>query len=218
MEGLRAAGLNVHALAFPYNAFTPALATAVSNHVSCFRRDDPLALAPGIRGDKTVPGTAIDAANYVPLSLVKKWIDMAQKKNLLLFLYGHQVLPEDRFFIGTIKSAGPSSIISETAVPAISSGTMVLVPDITKRWGNPNVYYVTKIEGDTITVDRQGLANLSPGTQFMIGEAYGTRITYLKELLQYASERVNFYTINEAVKGIPQPQASGITNALPENR
>ncbi len=195
---LRALGLNVHALVFPFNAYTPELAQAVQPLVESYRRTETLAIADAVSPDKSVPATAIDMAHYVPPALLRKWIDLAASKDSLLFLYGHRILPDSSFATGRVVSVTATTLTAELPVILPEGSSLVLVPDISRRPPPPTYFQVTSATNTTITVDHPDLAKLtSPGAIFMIGEAYSTRLSDFRTLLEYAAERMPFYTLHE---------------------
>lgn len=198
IEELSSLGLKVRALAFPFNAFNDELAGAVRPLVESYRRTDPLAIADGVASDKSVPATAIDMAHYVPPALLRKWIDLAASKDSLLFLYGHRVLPDSSFTTGRVVSVTATTLTAELPVVLPEGTSLVLVPDTSRRPPPPDYYQVVSVTNATITVDHPGLAKLtSPGATFMIGEAYSTRLSDFRDLLEYASKRMPFYTLHE---------------------
>lgn len=199
---LRAMGLDIRSMVFPFNAYTPELAKAVQPVVESYRRDEILALANGINTDKAALGTGIDTAHYVPLELLKKWIDLAAKQNSLLLLYGHRILPDSDFATGVVVSATATTLTAELPVSLPGGNDLVLVPDVSRRPVTRDYFRVQSVDGKTIQVDRPDLtANTKPGATFMIGEAYSARLSDFRALLKYASERVNFYTLHEVVEG-----------------
>jgi peptidoglycan/xylan/chitin deacetylase (PgdA/CDA1 family) len=201
-EELRALGLNVRSLVFPFNAYTPEIAKAVQPRVDSFRRSEKLAVAKSINPDKSVPGTAIDMANYIPPELLIQWIDMAAATDSYLFLYGHRILPDNSFATGTVVSVTATSLTAEVTVSLPEGTDLVLVPDITRRRPPPDYFRVQGVSGNTITVDRPDLTtSTKPGATFMIGEAYSTRLSDFRAVIKHASERMNFYTLREVSAG-----------------
>lgn len=199
---LRNLGLNVRSLAFPFNAFTPEIAKAVQPVVESYRRNEPLAIANEISADKSIPGTNIDMAGYVPPELIKKWIDLAARNNSLLFLYGHRILPDSSFVTGTVVSVTATTLTAEAHITLPEGADFVLVPDITRRPVTPDYFHVLKVDGKNVEIDRPDLViNTKPGATFMIGQAYSSRLSDLTTLLEYASTRVNFYTLHDVAEG-----------------
>lgn len=195
---LRALGLTVNALAFPFNAYNAELVQAVQPLVESYRRPEPLAIADTIAADKSVPATAIDMAHYVPPALLKKWVDLAASKDSLLFLYGHRVLPDSSFVTGRVVSVTTTTLTADQPVILPEGSSLVLVPDISRRPPPPHYFQVISATNATITVDHPDLTKLtSPGAIFMIGEAYSTRLSDFRTLLEYAAERMPFYTLHE---------------------
>jgi len=198
---LGAMGLNIHSLVFPFNAFDKKLTSAVTPHIESYRRSEILSLANGIGADKSVPGTAIDMAHYVPLYLLKQWIDIAAEKNTLLFLYGHRVLPDSSFATGTVVSVTSTTLTAEVDVTLPQGTDLVLVPDINRR-ALADYFSVKKVTGKTIEVDREDLTtNTKPGASFLIGEAYSARLSDFRIMLEYAATKVNFYTLHDVATG-----------------
>jgi len=201
MSELRAAGLNIRSLVFPFNAFDKKLTEAVYPLIETYRRTERLALANGISADKSVPGTAIDMAHYVPIDLLKQWIDMAAERNMLLFLYGHRILPDSSFATGTVVSVTSTTLTAMVEVTLPPGMDLVLAPDISRR-AVTDYFNIRQVTGKIIEVDRADLtANTRPGAQFLIGEAYSTRLSDFRILMEYAASKVNFYTLHDIATG-----------------
>lgn len=198
---LRAMGLNIHSLVFPFNAFDKKVTGAIFPLIETYRRSERLSLSNGVGADKSVPGTAIDMAHYVPIDLLKEWIDMAAERNMLLFLYGHRILPDSYFATGTVVSVTSTSITAEADVTLPQGTDLVLAPDVSRRAAS-DYFNVSKVTGKVIEVDRAELtSNTKPGAQFLIGEAYSTRLSDFRQLMEYAGAKVNFYTLHDIATG-----------------
>ncbi len=202
---LREAGLKVGNLVFPFNAYSPELGRAALDHgVGSYRRADPFALADGRRDDGSVPGTAIDLTRYVPLAVLKQWVDMAHERGQVLFLYGHRVLPDDAFVTGRVTRVSAHELLAEADVILPQGEDVVLVPDIARRSPAGSVGSLAVAEGRRISTPESGpdLTRLTaPGATFLIGPAYGTRLSDFVGLIGYAAERLPFYTVAEIVAG-----------------
>ena len=198
---LREDGLRVNALVFPFNASSPEIAKAAMERVSSFRRVDPLALADGVRPDGSLPGTSIDTTQYAPLDLVKKWIDMAQRRDSVLFLYGHRILPDSAFTTGRVVQVSATTVTLDRSVALEAGEDYVLVPDMERRQSLQNVFAVQGAEGATVTVPELVPGSVAVGNQVLIGPSYGTRRSDFEELLRYAAERLHFYTIADIQAG-----------------
>lgn len=198
LSGLRAIGIDVQSLVFPFNASTPELAEAIRGKVTSFRRADSLAMADGIRADGSLPGTSIDTTVYTPLLLILQWIDMAHEQGTTLFLYGHRILPDSAFAIGKIAKVESNQLVAEQAITPEIADDLVLVIDLEKRNRKPTTYRIMKIEGNTVTVDRDDLEDIAAaGDSFLIGPAYGTRLSDFRQLIEYASTRLTFYRVRD---------------------
>lgn len=201
---LRGLGLTVHSLVFPFNAYTPELARAVQPFVETYRRSEPLAVTESLASDKSIPGTGIDIANYVPPDLLKRWVDLAVQRNAFLLLYGHRILPDTEFATGVVASVTATSLTAQAAVVLPQGANFVLVPDISRRPALPDCFTVLRVSGRTIEVDHPDLvANTKPGAAFMIGQSYSTRLSDFRTLLDYAAERMNFYTLHDVATKRP---------------
>ena len=202
LSELREAGLEVRSMVFPFNAYTRELARAVAPVVESFRRTETLALARGINPDKSVPATAIDMAHYVPPSLLKQWIDLAASQDQLLLLYGHRILPDDAFVTGTVAAVTATTLVADVPVVLPAGSDLVLVPDITRRQMPPDSFQVLSVTGKTVVVDRASLGEVTrPGATFMIGEAYSTRLSDFRDVVNYAADRVTFYSLHDVATG-----------------
>ena len=163
-----------------------------------YRHDELFALAPKINANKTIPGTGIDMAHYIPPALLMKWIDLAAQNDSFLFLYGHRILPDTSFATGTVVSVTATSLTAELPVPRPGGTDLILVPDITRRQVTTDYFRIQSVDGKTIQVDRADLsANTKPGAQFLVGEAYSTRLSDFRAMLEYAAARINFYTLHD---------------------
>lgn len=202
---LRAAGLKVGNLVFPFNAYTPELAAAaLTQGIGSYRRADVLALAAGRRADGSLPGTSIDLTRYLPLAVLKQWVDLAHERGQVLFLYGHRVLPDDAFVVGRVAQVSAHELVLEADVALPQDDDVVLVPDITRRSLSGSIGGLTVAEGRRLRTPESGpdLTRLtSPGATFLIGPAYGTRLSDFTALIEYAAARLTFYTVSEIVSG-----------------
>lgn len=197
---LRKEGLQVRSLVFPFNASSPEIVAAIQDKVDSFRRTDAIALADGRRADKSLPGTSIDLTRYIPNRLLFQWIDMAQRQNKLLFLYGHRVLPDEHFVTGRVVSVSAHAITTDIEVRLPEGEDLVLVPNINQRSMADSLRGFTAA-GQTIQVQApDDLTRLTaPGATFLIGPSYGTRLSDFRELLEYAAKRVAFYRISDVI-------------------
>ena len=228
LSELRGAGLNVRNLVFPFNAFSPEITRAVLNHgIDSYRRADPLALATARRADGSLPGSSIDLTRHVPLALLKQWVDLAHARGQLLFLYGHRVLPDAAFVIGRVDEVHAHELVVDAAVVLPQDEDVVLVPDLDRR-GTADSIGGLAVSADSRRIltpetspDLTRLA--ASGSTFLIGPAYGTRLSDFVSLIDYAAERLTFYTVADIVAGRHQvtettsdaPAAVGQTGSVP---
>jgi peptidoglycan/xylan/chitin deacetylase (PgdA/CDA1 family) len=201
IRDLRRQGLEVRNLSFPFDATSPEIQTAVVKRLESFRRPAPLALGSGVRADRSIPGTEISLANYVPMELIKKWIDLAHNQDSLLFLYGHQVLPDADFVTGTVEAAKLHTLTATATIKPMAEADLYLVPDTARRFlGVP--MRVVSIEGKQVQVGRGDLERLTkPGATFKIGPGYGMSLSDFREMIAYAAQRLKFYTVHQVVDG-----------------
>ncbi len=198
---LRDGGLEVNALVFPFNASSPEVEQAALTRVSSFRRMDSLALADGVRPDGSLPGTSIDTTQYAPLDLVKKWIDLAHRRDLVLFLYGHRILPDSAFTEGTVVAVSPETVTLDRPVQLEAGEDYVLVPNMARRQNMQTIFSVESAEGATVTVPDLAPGAVEVGYSVMVGPSYGTRRSDFNDMLAYAAERLHFYTIQDIQTG-----------------
>lgn len=190
-------GLKIHSFVFPFNVFDRTLAEKVKERFSAFRRWEDFPVAEGRREDGSVPGTSIDLAGYVPLPLLFQWIEFAQKQHKALFLYGHEVLPDDRFFEGKVAEVGPDHLLAEEEIVLKEQAALCLVPDkdTVKRGGTLRV---NRIQGKRVEVTAADLARrVKPGSTFVLGPCYGTPLSYFREMIGFSSNRLTFLTTEE---------------------
>jgi peptidoglycan/xylan/chitin deacetylase (PgdA/CDA1 family) len=216
LDELRTAGLNVRNLVFPFNAYTPEIADAVrAQGITSYRRADAFALAAGLRPDGSLPGTSFDLSRHVPLATLRQWVDMAHARGELLFLYGHRILPDEAFATGRVAAVSAQDLVAETAVALPRGEEIVLVPDMNRRGTTDSIGgLVVDTNARTIRVPEAGtdLTRLTaPGATFLIGPAYGTRLSDFRSLIAYAAGRLTFYTVADVVAG--RHQAGGAPSA-----
>ncbi len=204
LNELRQAGIRVSNLVFPFNVYSPETSRAALAHgIDSYRRADAIALAAGRRADGSLPATAIDLTRFLPLTLLKQWVDLAHAQDQLLFLYGHRILADEAFVVGRVVEVTDHELVAETEVPLPQGEDVVLVPDITRRSPVGSIGSLT-VEGRRIRVP-EGKTHLTkltaPGATFLIGPAYGTRLSDFSSLVEYASKRLTFYTVSDIVAG-----------------
>lgn len=225
LDELRGAGLNVQNLVFPFNACTPDIASAVRGQgLTSFRRGDLVALAGGLRPDGSLPGTSFDLSRHVPLATLRQWVDMAHARGELLFLYGHRILPDEAFATGRVAAVSAQDLVAETAVALPRGEEIVLVPDMNRRGTTDSIGgLVVDTNARTIRVPEAGtdLTRLTaPGATFLIGPAYGTRLSDFRSLIAYAAGRLTFYTVADVVAGRHQtggaPSAATVVSGQQE--
>lgn len=158
-------------------------------------------MADGVRADGSLPGTPIDTAQYAPVDLVKKWIDLANRRDEVLFLYGHRVLPDEAFAAGRVVAVAGNVVTLDRPVELAVGEDNVLVPDARHRQVAQNVIPVTSAAGAAVTVAELPPDAVAVGNEVLIGPGYGTRRSDFEEILRYASERVHFYTIADVRAG-----------------
>jgi len=193
--------LHVFSLVFPFNAFTPELAKAVYPRFTSFRRTDAYPIANGTRGDGSVPGGPIDVAGYSPVELICRWVDQAERNKQILFLYGHNVLPDSEFFVGRVATVnGPVlTAVEKISVDAVKPD-LYLVPDVGLRVYQTS-FKIDAIEGQSIRVRGANLAPFTTaGAGFMIGPGYGTRVSDFKRIIEYASGKLQFKTMRDGLR------------------
>ncbi|MFC1463094.1 polysaccharide deacetylase family protein [Verrucomicrobiota bacterium] len=200
LKALRAMGLKVRSLAFPYNAFTPEVAAAAMKRVESFRRAEPIAVAPGIRTDGSVPGSAMDIAQYTPVNIIKPWIDFAARRGEVLFLYGHRVLSDDQFTSGTVAGLAGNSVTAKDPVNVPEGEEMVLVSNPTRRANEKSVMRVVSAKGRDIRCERVEEGALGIGDGFLMGPSYGTRLSDFRAILAHAKGKLPFYTLHEIAR------------------
>jgi peptidoglycan/xylan/chitin deacetylase (PgdA/CDA1 family) len=198
---LRAHGLNVRSMVFPYDVFTPELCREVRKRFETYRDPELFFIAPGLGDNGPIPGREMDTAQFVPLELIFKWIDLAHDRGALLFLFGHQVLPDAEFQTGTVEAVSQHTLIAKDTLRPSAAPDLYLVPDTSCRFsGNP--IRVVQVEGNKIQAGRGDLARLTkPGATFMIGPGYGTRLSDFRKMIAYAAQRLKFYTVHQVVGG-----------------
>lgn len=199
VQALSAMGLRVRSMVFPYNKATAELQREVFSQGFSFRANDQQAICAGVRADGSFSGRALDVGNYVPLSMVKKWIDDAYQTNGVLVLYGHQVLPDTEFRSGTVRSVAKTEMIAAEPISPLADPYICLVPDIEK----PMHYgiFIKKIEGNKVTISHGDLSRFTaPGATFLIGPCMGMRASDFEAIVSYIAPRLEFRRISDIPK------------------
>ncbi|HSH42739.1 MAG TPA: polysaccharide deacetylase family protein [Arenicellales bacterium] len=203
LAGLRELGFEPSSLAFPFNSFDDSLRRAALRHVDNVRRREALPLAGSRRPDGTIPAAAIDLSAHVPTALLRQWIDTAAERGEHIFLFGHKVLPDSEFGEFTVKSVSTYALTAERPIDMrVERGyghDTCLVPDTERRMDNS--LKVVRIEGDTLQAGRGDLHHhTSEGKRFLVGPCYGTPLSGFRSLIEYATERMPFLTVSEALE------------------
>jgi len=197
---LRASGLKVQTLVFPFNESSPVAEAEVMNRLQTFRRQSPLAITQGMSRDKTFPSSSIDISNYVPMRQLKQWVDLAQDEKKIMFVFTHYVLPDDEFVTGKVVYIKGDTLITDRPLAIKPSDQLSLVPD-TSRLLRDRIN-ITAVNGNTVSTDVPDLGNRTvPGATFMIGQGYSVPQSYFQEFIAYAASRLTFYTVSDIVKG-----------------
>jgi hypothetical protein len=168
-----------------------------------------------------VPGTSIDLTRFIPVAVLKQWVDMAHARGQLLFLYGHRVVADEAFVTGRVVEVSSNELLADADVALPQDEDVVLVPDVARR-GASSLGGLSVAGGRRIRLSAEGpdLRRLTaPGATFLIGPSYGTRRSDFAGLVEYASRRLTFYTVSEVVSGkhrrAGQPAADGPERGLP---
>jgi peptidoglycan/xylan/chitin deacetylase (PgdA/CDA1 family) len=196
---LKSQGLTIRSLVFPFNTFNSELSNEVSKKFESFRYSDPFPITDHKKNDGSIPGKSIDIMNYVPIEQIIEWIDFAYKNKRLLFLYGHEVLPDEEFAEGQVASVERNTLFANKTVDILAKKELCLVPDKSKRnAGNP--IKVLDISEKEIRLQKDDLLKLTkPGATFIVGPCYATQFSYFKTLIEYAAKKLPFLTVHAAV-------------------
>jgi peptidoglycan/xylan/chitin deacetylase (PgdA/CDA1 family) len=198
---LQERNLHVYSLVFPFNRFSPELAKIGYSRFTSFRRTDPYPIANGTRADGSVPGAPIDVAGYSPVDLMCRWVDQAERSKQILFLYGHNVLPDSDFFTGHVAAvSGPTLTTVEDIGLDAGKQDLYLVPDMSRRVYQTS-FKIEAIQGKSIRVPGLDLARFTAaGAGCLIGAGYGTRVSDFRRIIQYASEKLQFKTMRDGLQ------------------
>lgn len=171
---------------------------AALQFVKSFRRRDRLAIARGRRNDGSIPSTSIDTTTL--LCLLKQWADWAQQRGELLFVYGHRELEDEVSVTGRIAGIEGPVLLAARELPPLRVGEeYTLVPDERKKALDSAPLSVKRVEGRNIYLGVETSGVTSVGAEFLLGPSYGTRLSDFRDLMQYASRRLAFYTVSEAL-------------------
>ncbi len=203
LKELTAQGLQIRYLAFPFNVFDSVLLGTIKDRIAGFRRWEDFPVAAGKRADGSFPGRSIDLAGSLPLNQLFEWVDYVAREKKILFLYGHEVLPDDRFWKGRVVSVGPDFLLSEEAIGLEDPGALCLVAD-QEGWGRQRAWRVKKIEGKTVFLDgADSTRKVKAGSPFLLGPCYGTPLSYFQQFIAFSAGRLRFLTTSEALNGEP---------------
>lgn len=199
-------GLRIRSLAFPFNVATPRARSEALKQVSAVRVFEPLPVFSTFRDGHILPSTTVDFSCHTPLALIKKWIDLAREQGAFLSLYAHRVLPDEQFHVGTVETLEAHVVVAREPVPEHLEGPLFIIPDMERRYlGEP--IPVERIEGRVIHTGRGDMTRLaSAGCRFMMGPGYSMRLSDFRELVEYASGRLTFYTVQQALRKASEKQ------------
>jgi peptidoglycan/xylan/chitin deacetylase (PgdA/CDA1 family) len=200
---LQSHDLNVLSLAFPFNTFNPELGGAVLKSLESFRYASAYPIADHKNSDGSYNAAPFDTSRFVPLELIYQWIDFAYQQDCIVFLYDHQILKDEEFYEGIVVSVSGREIVSKNEVKPFGNDEFCLVPD-TRRRIHEKPIKIERTNGKTITTFRNDLSKLTtPGATFIIGPCYGVPLSYFRKLIDYASKKVVFYTVHDALNKLP---------------
>ena len=204
LDKLASEGLKPESLAFPFNASNMVVEKEAMKKVTSFRRRNAFPVLDVKIRDGSYPSASYELASHVPMELMRQWIDFAKQQDRYLFLYGHKVLPDEEFLKGTVASVTERGIVMEKTTGTIEKvkddGELCLVPNTRRRLDGLPVK-VTAIDKETVTASRDDMALLTkPGASFIIGDCYAVPVSYFRELVTYAADRVAFFTVSEALR------------------
>lgn len=200
---LKSHDLKILSLVFPFNTFSPELGDAVLKSLESFRRASAYPIPDHRNSDGSYNATSFDSSRFLPLELIYQWIDFAHQQDRIVFLYDHKVLKDEEFFQGIVDSVAGSELVSKNEVKVFGKDDFCLVPDTQRRiYGNPVA--IERINGKTITTFQTDLPRLTvPGATFIVGPCYGMPLSYFRKIIDYASKKVVFYTVHDALKKLP---------------
>lgn len=190
ITALESAGLNIQNMVFPFNAYTPQLAAAVTNHLRSFRRTDPVGLSTGRSPDGSLPARSIDIDRYTPVDQLLAAIDLAAEQDRDLCLYGHRIFADAAYFTSSIVTAGPGWVeTTDAALLSTNGPPWVLIPDI-RRAGlamgvsssQAHRIYFSEAPGKPVGV---------PGATVLVGPSYSTRLSDLLAILDHAGKKLS---------------------------
>jgi len=195
---LQAQELTIKSLVFPFNKYAEELKKIVLARVSNFRRKGDTPLPRPKEDDHSFPGRSIDLGHYMPFTQLSKLIDTAHQKNQSLYLYGHQVLPDNEFIVDEVVSADKRTLVARDQIEIPENSSLCLVPN--SEQALKFSVLVKHIEGNTITVANRNLKHLTkPGAQFIIGPCLSLRLSDFQHMLDYAAGKLHFSTVSEAL-------------------
>jgi len=196
---LESHGLRISSLVFPFNKYTKELAVEVLKRMETYRKAEFYPIASGKREDGSIPGVQTGTGSFIPLKQLFEWIDIAHEKNELLFLYGHEVLPDNEFVSGTVTSVEERDLIAQNRIRSLSSPYLCLAPDTNRQIQFAHIR-VKNIEGNRVKVLNGDLTSLSkPGATFLVGPCNAMRLSDFRAMIKYAAGKLKFLTVHEAV-------------------
>jgi peptidoglycan/xylan/chitin deacetylase (PgdA/CDA1 family) len=200
VEEMRSRGLAVSTLAFPFNLYTPELADAARREVGPFRRVDAYPLAASPQGH-AYPGSSIDLAQYIPTELLVRWLDEAHRSGAVVFLYGHEILPDERYLRGIVEEVEADALTTREGLPFLPSGEpLCLVPDVGRRVPRRPLIQVESIDGRRIRISGADLRQFAaPGAAFLVGPPYSRPLSDFRAIIGHAAGKVHFQTTRQAM-------------------
>jgi hypothetical protein len=142
-------------------------------------------------------------AGYIPLEQLYQWIDYTRDQKKKLFLYGHEVLPDDRFAEARVDSVSGDTLTVFEVPPLEAGEGLCLAPDKNKKHAGLPLR-VGRINGKEIQILQSQLPQrVKPGATVLLGPCYGTPLSYFRKFLEYSAARLRFQTVQDSLRSGP---------------
>ena len=209
LRNLEKAGLRVHSMVFPFNDWTPDLAACARKAGLLYRDASMHVLVPAPGPSGSFPGVSLDTLKWIPWPTLKSWVDTAAQEGAGLFLFGHRVLPDDAYAEACVVRVEADRLELDAEIRLAQGEPLALVPDTERALAPGPPWMVRSIEGRVVQVEGGDLRQATaPGRRVLVGPSYGTRVSDLTRLLEYAAPRLRFLTVHEFASERSGPHGS----------
>lgn len=201
LDEFRAIGLHVENLAFPFNRVDASLEKVIAPYVHSYRKSDRALAGPDPAPD-WIPGQEWGTRANRPVEQIIGWLDIARRRGDVVFLYGHDILPDEHFHSGTIEAVSATTLTDSRAdFSQHDKGALCVVAD-RQRAGTDVTFRVREIQPHAITVSSESLEAVTrAGRNYLVGPCNGVSESEFRRVVDYVAKNSGtFFTTRSFLK------------------